>query len=56
MSEKLQVKEPATLLTFLGTQLQGWARSKIKQRLQSGCVCNTRWLFYVINSRVVLKR
>ena len=39
MSEKLQVKEPATLLTFLGAQLQGWARSKIKQRLQSGCVC-----------------
>lgn len=39
MSEKLQVKEPATLLTFLGIQLQGWARSKIKQRLQSGCVC-----------------
>ncbi len=38
MSEKLQVKEPAKLLNFLGLQLQGWARSKIKQRLQSGCV------------------
>lgn len=38
MSEKLQVKEATGLLTFLSAQLQGWARSKIKQRLQSGCV------------------
>lgn len=38
MSERLQVKEPTGLMLFLSTQLQGWARSKIKQRLQSGCV------------------
>ncbi|MES2824859.1 MAG: RluA family pseudouridine synthase [Pseudomonadota bacterium] len=38
MSEKLHVKETTGLLTFLSVQLQGWARSKIKQRLQSGCV------------------
>ena len=38
MSEKLHVKESSGLLAFLSEQLQGWARSKIKQRLQSGCV------------------
>lgn len=38
MSERLQVKEASGLMLFLGVQLQGWARSKIKQRLQSGCV------------------
>jgi 23S rRNA pseudouridine1911/1915/1917 synthase len=38
MSEKLYVKETSGLMTFLGAQLQGWARSKIKQRLQTGCV------------------
>jgi len=38
MSEKLHVKASSGLLIFLGDQLQGWARSKIKQRLQSGCV------------------
>lgn len=38
MSEKLHVKEPGGLLNFLSTQLHEWARSKIKQRLQSGCV------------------
>lgn len=38
MSEKLPVHETAGLLTFLSDQLQGWARSKIKQRLQTGCV------------------
>lgn len=38
MSEKLQVKEPAKLLVFLAERLPGWARSKIKQRLQGGCV------------------
>lgn len=38
MSEKLHVREPAGLMAFLSAQLQGWARSKIKQRLQNGCV------------------
>lgn len=38
MSERLQVKEASGLMLFLSGQLQGWARSKIKQRLQSGCV------------------
>ncbi|WP_062060347.1 RluA family pseudouridine synthase [Cellvibrio sp. OA-2007] len=38
MSEKLHVNEPAGLMVFLSEQLQGWARSKIKQRLQTGCV------------------
>lgn len=38
MSEKLHVSEPAGLMAFLSAQLQGWVRSKIKQRLQSGCV------------------
>jgi 23S rRNA pseudouridine1911/1915/1917 synthase len=38
MSEKLHVKEASGLLNFLSEQLQGWARSKIKQRLQTGCV------------------
>lgn len=38
MSEKLHVSEPSGLLPFLSAQLQGWARSKIKQRLQTGCV------------------
>lgn len=38
MSEKLLVSEPAGLMVFLCAQLQGWARNKIKQRLQSGCV------------------
>lgn len=38
MPEKLIVKEPGSLLIFLGERLQGWPRNKIKQRLQSGCV------------------
>jgi 23S rRNA pseudouridine1911/1915/1917 synthase len=38
MSEKLHVEESSGLLAFLSARLQGWARSKIKQRLQSGCV------------------
>lgn len=38
MSEKLHVKEPTSLLVFLNTRLPEWARSKIKQRLQTGCV------------------
>lgn len=38
MSDKLYVKENSELLAFLIASLQGWARSKIKQRLQSGCV------------------
>ena len=38
MSEKLHVQEPVALLVFLSAQLQAWARSKIKQRLLTGCV------------------
>lgn len=38
MSDKFRVTEASGLLAFLSTHLQGWARSKIKQRLQSGCV------------------
>ena len=38
MSEKLHVKAATGLLTFLSVQLHQWARSKIKQRLQTGCV------------------
>lgn len=38
MSEKLHVREPSELLPFLSAQLHGWARSKIKQRLQTGCI------------------
>jgi 23S rRNA pseudouridine1911/1915/1917 synthase len=38
MSEKLHVIEPTGLLIFLSKQLDIWARSKVKQRLQSGCV------------------
>jgi 23S rRNA pseudouridine1911/1915/1917 synthase len=38
MSEKLHVQEPAGLLIFLSSKLHNWARNKIKQRLQSGCV------------------
>ena len=38
MSDKLRVSESTVLLTFLITHLQGWARNKIKQRLQAGCV------------------
>jgi 23S rRNA pseudouridine1911/1915/1917 synthase len=38
MSDKLRVSEASGLLVFLNTHLHGWARSKIKQRLQTGCV------------------
>jgi 23S rRNA pseudouridine1911/1915/1917 synthase len=38
MSEKLPVNAAASLLTFLSTNLPQWARNKIKQRLQTGCV------------------
>ncbi|PCJ46474.1 MAG: RNA pseudouridine synthase [Moraxellaceae bacterium] len=38
MSDKLRVREATGLLTFLNTQLKGWARNKIKQRLKTGCV------------------
>lgn len=38
MSDKLHVKEPGSLLLFLNAHLHGWARNKIKQRLQTGCV------------------
>jgi 23S rRNA pseudouridine1911/1915/1917 synthase len=38
MSDKLHVSHESGLLTYLTAQLQNWARSKIKQRLQTGCV------------------
>jgi len=38
MSDRLTVKVNTTLIPFLITQLQGWSRSTIKQRLKSGCV------------------
>lgn len=47
MSERIQVKQPSPLLTFLITQLQGWSRIKIKQRLKTGCV--------VVNGQPIMK-
>ena len=38
MSDRLTVKADTTLIPFLITQLQGWSRSTIKQRLKGGCV------------------
>ena len=38
MSDRLRVSKATGLLTFLNTQLKGWARNKIKQRLKAGCV------------------
>jgi 23S rRNA pseudouridine1911/1915/1917 synthase len=47
VSEKLQVHESSSLLKFLVANLQAWARNKVKQRLQAGCV--------EVNGEVVLK-
>jgi len=38
MSDKFCVQESTSLLPFLQTHLRNWARNKIKQRLQTGCV------------------
>lgn len=38
MSDKFRAGTTVGLLTFLNTQLKGWARNKVKQRLKSGCV------------------
>jgi 23S rRNA pseudouridine1911/1915/1917 synthase len=38
MSEKLRVDAAIGLLEFLSLRLHTWARNKLKQRLQSGCV------------------
>jgi len=38
MSDRLRVKQASGLLTFLNSQLKGWTRNKIKQRLKTGCV------------------
>jgi len=38
MSDRFTANIKTTLLPFLNTQLKGWARSKIKQRLKTGCV------------------
>ena len=38
MSDRLRASKATGLLTFLNTQLKGWTRNKIKQRLKAGCV------------------
>ena len=38
MSDRFIANEKTTLLPFLNTELNGWSRSKIKQRLKTGCV------------------
>ena len=38
MSDRLTADSNTTLLPFLVERLHGWSRSRIKQRLQSGCV------------------
>lgn len=38
MSDRLRVNQASGLLTFLNTQLNGWSRKNIKQRLKTGCV------------------
>ncbi len=38
MSDRLTVKANTTLIPFLITQLKGWSRNTIKQRLKNGCV------------------
>ena len=38
MADILKVEEHTTLLKHLNEGLQGWARNKIKKRLQTGCV------------------
>ena len=38
MSDRFTANKTTTLLPFLNTQLKGWANTKIKQRLKTGCV------------------
>ncbi len=38
MSDRSRVRKAAGLLIFLNTQLKGWSRNTIKQRLKAGCV------------------
>lgn len=38
MTDRFKVTENTTLLPFLTTQLKGWSRNTIKQRLRNGCV------------------
>jgi 23S rRNA pseudouridine1911/1915/1917 synthase len=38
MTDKFTVNAGTTLIPFLTTQLKGWSRSTIKQRLKNGCV------------------
>jgi 23S rRNA pseudouridine1911/1915/1917 synthase len=38
MSDRFTANKKKTLLPFLDKQLKGWTRSKIKQRLKTGCV------------------
>ena len=47
MSDRFRVNETAGLLAFLTSHLNGWTRSKVKQRLQSGCV--------VVNGKSITK-
>lgn len=47
MSDRFRVNEEMGLIGFLSSHLKGWSRSRIKQRLQSGCV--------VVNGKSVTK-
>lgn len=38
MSDRFTANKKTTLLPFLNKQLKGWANSKIKQRLKTGCI------------------
>ena len=38
MSDRFIANEKTTLLPFLNSQLKGWSRNTIKQRLKTGCV------------------
>ena len=38
MSDRLRVNQDSVLLPFLNTKLKDWTRTKIKQRLKTGCV------------------
>ena len=38
MSERLDVDEPATLLAYLVSHLEGWRRNTLKDRLKMGCI------------------
>jgi len=47
MSDRFKVKESGNLMAFLVSNLKGWSRNTIKQRLKSGCV--------VVNGQSIVK-